>query len=209
MTDPAPSFAIIPVPDGKPPVNAIAHGSMFAVMERLLDSKSRTAALDLVARAEQAVEQEREREQRDQAIVTNGIGALADAITRLSRRLDGIERSQVARHQLDAASEATARMLALPKDAPDPDAPADYVPSPSGELHGVEPKDPAEHQRAEFDDMGGVPLSYRAVPSSYVRSGDQGELPAELERRTPPSGTEPILPVAPLPPFQQPIGLEE
>jgi hypothetical protein len=199
-------FALIRLPNGKVPADAIVHGSMSCVMQSVLDSKARNEALDLLARADAAAEQEREREQREQQVITEGIRAIADGIAKLSRRLDAIERSRDARRQLDAISEATEQLLALPKDVP-----ADDTPSPTGELHALPPKDGEQYQPAA--DMGGVPLSYRAVPTSFVHSGDQGELPPELERRTPPSGTEPVLDPAelahPPPPTQQPIAIEE
>jgi hypothetical protein len=79
MADPAENFAIIPV-TGKPPAGAIAHGAMAAITEQILDSVSRKAALDLLARAEAAAEEEREREQREQQVITEGIRALADSV---------------------------------------------------------------------------------------------------------------------------------
>ena len=142
MTDPS-TLAIIPVPYGSPsPANAIAHGPMAAVMAHVLGSKARAEALDLVQRAEQAAEEERERAQREQQIFSEGVQAIADGIAALSRRLDAIEQSRIARHKLDAASEATKQMLELPKDAPEFDL-TDDTPSPSGELRPLGAKDPA------------------------------------------------------------------
>jgi hypothetical protein len=201
MTDPAPSFAIIAVPpDGKPPAGAIVHGPLDVVMERVLDSKARVAAEALVARADQAAEQEREREEREQEVITEGIRAIADGILKLKHRLDAIEHSRDARRKLDAASEATEQMLQLPKDvdpeAPyaDPEAPADEAPVPGGELHAPVPaKDPSEHEPA---------------------AADQGNLPKELLKGAPPDpGSEPVEDPAelahPQPPTRQPIAIEE
>ena len=134
-------------PDG----DLIARGSMSAVSEHVLGSKARAEAEALVARADAAAAEEREREQRTQELFADGIRSIADNITKLSRRLDAIERSRDARQELDAASEATAQLLALPKDAPDPDAPepkasADYTAHPGGELHSIKANDPDEHQ---------------------------------------------------------------
>jgi hypothetical protein len=129
-------------PDGA----VIAQGSLSAVTQPILGSRSRAEALAIIARADRAAEQERAREQREQEIVSDGIRVLADGINKLDRRLDAIIRSRAARRKLDAASEATAKMLAFPKDAP-----ADHTPQPSGELHALEPKDPSEHQPAATD----------------------------------------------------------
>ena len=146
MTDPE-NFALIKVSYGSPrPSDAIAVGALSAVTEHILSSKARAEALALVARAEAAAEEEREREQREQQVLTEGIRALADSVAKLSSRLDALEQSPDIRHQLDAASEATAKMQALPKNAL-----ADHTPQPSGELHALEPKDPSEHQPAATD----------------------------------------------------------
>jgi hypothetical protein len=182
-------FALIRVPpNSKPPADAIACGSLAAVTERVLSSKARADALALVARADEAAEQEREREQREQEIFAEGVRALRDGILKLSHRLDALVQSRDARRRLDAASEATKQMLELPQDRPALDL-ADATPSPSGELHALEPKDPAEHQPV---------------------TGDQGDLTRELERGAPPGlGTEPTIEGPQSPQQPQPIALEE
>jgi hypothetical protein len=181
-------FALIRVPDNsKPPADAIAHGTLSAVTERVLSSRARSDALDLLARADEAAEHEREREQREQQLITDGLRALHYRLDDFGRRLDAIEQSRDARHKLDAASEATAQMLALPKDAPE--APADFAMGPGGELHDLPPKDPAQHQ---------------------PEADDQGDLPRELERGAPPGlGTEPTIEDPPRKQVAQPIALEE
>jgi hypothetical protein len=68
---------------------------------------------------------------------------------------------------------------------------------PSGELHAVQAK-----EEEPLDDMGGVPLSYKKVPMSYVRGGpkDQaGDLPEELEEDLPEPPPEPKGSVYPQP----------
>jgi hypothetical protein len=82
-------FALIRVPDGcKAPDDVIAHGSLNAITERVMSSKARSDALELLARADAAAEEEREREQREQQVLTEGIRALADSVAKLSSRLD-------------------------------------------------------------------------------------------------------------------------
>jgi hypothetical protein len=186
MTEPAENFAIIPVSGHKPPDNAIMHGPLDVITERVLGSRARADALDLVARAADAAEQEREREQQEQAVLAEGVKAIADGIAQLSRRLDAIEQSQIARHKLDAASEATQQLLALPKDVP---ADTMATPSPSGELHDLPPEHPAKHQPAP---------------------ADQGDLPRALERGAPPeTGNYPTLEDPSREQVSQPIALEE
>jgi hypothetical protein len=107
----------------------------FALIKGPYGSTRPSDAIALVARADADAEEEREREQREQQVLTEGIRALADSIAKLSSRLDALEQSPNIRHQLDAASEATAKMQALPKNAL-----ADHTPQPSGELHALKPK---------------------------------------------------------------------
>ena len=60
------SFAIIEVPEGSHlPAGAIAHGPLDVITERVIGSKARAEAEALIARADQAAEEEREREQRE------------------------------------------------------------------------------------------------------------------------------------------------
>jgi hypothetical protein len=172
-------FALIRVPAGcKAPGDVIAHGSLAAVTERVLSSQARSDALDLLARADAAAEEEHEREQRERVLLADGIRALADSMAKLSRRIDAIERSRDARRQLDAASAATAKMLALPKE--------DETYEPGGELHTVGPEDPEKHRPA----------------------ADQGALPPELLKEAPPElGTEPTIEDPPRPQQPQPVAV--
>jgi hypothetical protein len=125
-------------PDGE----VIMQGSLSAVMQCVADSKARKEAEALIARADQAAEQERERVEREREMFAEGVRAIADGVLELHHRIDKLLKSRDARRKLDAVSEATKERLALPKDAPDDD----FAPSPSGELHQLGPKDPAEHR---------------------------------------------------------------
>jgi hypothetical protein len=171
-------------PDG----GIIAQGSLSAVTQPILNSRSRAEALTIIARADQAAEEQREREQQERDVFAEGVRALRDGILKLSHRVDALVQSRDARRKLDAASEATRQMLELPKDPPALDF-ADTTPSPSGELHALAPKDPAEHQPV---------------------TGDQGDLPKELSKGAPPQlGTEPTIEDPQSPQQPQPIALEE
>ena len=175
LNDANAEFAIVPVSEGKPPQNAIAHGSMSAVMERVADSKARTEAEKVIARAGQAAAELEQQQQREQQIVADGVRKFADGILELTHRLDQLEQERETRRALDAATEVTQQMLAIPKDAPDPEAPADETPAPTGELHDVPPSHPADKEQ-------------------LAASEDQGNLPPELlEGAPPPSGTAPTI----------------
>jgi hypothetical protein len=170
-------------PDGQ----IIACGSLNAVTQPILGSKSRADALDLIKRADAAAEQEREREQQERVVVAEGARALADGIAQLSRRLDALVQSRDARRRLDAVSEATRHMLELPKDPPELDL-SDNTPAPSGELRPLQAKDPPEHDPT---------------------ADDQGDLPRELERGAPPMlGTEPTIEDPPRRQVSQPVAFE-
>jgi hypothetical protein len=163
------------------------HGGRGAVTEPILSTRARADAEALLKRADAAAEEEKQREEREQEVIAEGIRAFADGVTQLARRLDALEQSRDARRKLDAASEATREMLELPKDAPELDL-TDDTPSPSGELHALEAKDPAEHQPAN----------------------DQGGLPAELTSKVPVDpGNYPTLEDPQPPQVSQPIALEE
>src|SRR6516164_9178342 len=138
-------FAIVPVSD-KPPANAIMHGSMSAVMERVADSKARKDAEAVIARAGQAAAELEQQQQREQQIVADGVRKFADGILELTHRLDQLEQERETRRALDAATEVTQQMLAIPKDAPDPEAPDDdtHEHVPGGELHDLPPKEKPE-----------------------------------------------------------------
>src|SRR6516225_8725272 len=89
-------FAIVPVSD-KPPANAIMHGSMSAVMERIADSKARSEAEAVIARAEQAAAELELEQQREQQIIADGLHKFIDGITDLTRRVDELEQSRETR----------------------------------------------------------------------------------------------------------------
>jgi hypothetical protein len=181
------SFALIRVPDGcKAPGDVIAHGSMSSVTQCLLDSVARSKAEALLARADEAAEQEKQREQREQQLITEGVRALHDRLDDFGRRLDAIERSRDARRQLDAQSAATEKMLALPKGSA-LNAPADETHQPGGELHVIGPEDPEkQHQPA----------------------ADQGDLPEELVKQAPGElGNYPTLEEQPRRQISQPVAI--
>jgi hypothetical protein len=187
MAEPAPNFAIIPVPYGTPsPNSAIAHGPLSQIMEHVLGSRARADAEALVKRAADAAEQEHEREQQEQQAISEGVRALRDGILKISHRVDVLVQSRDARRKLDAVSEATKEMLELPKEKP-PEILSDYEAEPGGELHVHPAKDPAQHN---------------------PEADDQGDLPRELERGAPSqTGNYPTLEDPPPPQTAQPVAI--
>jgi len=172
LNDANAEFAIVPVSEGKPPQNAIAHGSMSAVMERIADSKARSEAEKVIARAEQAAAELEQQQQREQQVIADAVGKFAAGISDLTRRVDQLEQERETRRALDAATEVTQQMLTIPKDAPDSEAPGDdtHEHVPGGELHDLLPKEEPQ------------------------LTADQGNLPEELLEKTPPDpGTAPTI----------------
>jgi hypothetical protein len=176
--DPTELFAIVPVPDGKPPADAIAIGSMSALLDEcLVDSKAHVEAKATIARAEQVAQELGQQQQREQEIIADGMRKFVDGITDLTRRVDELEQSRETRRALDAATEVTRELLTIPPDAPDPDpeAPADETPAPTGELTTIAPSHPEDKEQ-------------------LAASEDQGTLPEALLEKTPPDpGTAPTI----------------
>jgi hypothetical protein len=173
--EPNARFAIVPVSD-KPPADAIMHGSMSAIMERVADSKARAEAEAVIARAEQAAAELAQQNEREQQIIADSMRKFVDGITDLTRRVDELEQSRETRRALDAATAVTRELLELPEGVPDPDAPDDDAPAhvPGGELHDLPAKDPEQ--------LG------------QTVTADQGNLPEELLEKTPPDpGTAPTI----------------
>jgi hypothetical protein len=165
-------FQITRIPAGeKPAPGALAHGSIGPIIEHL---NHNTRAIDAIAKAEAAVV-------RAEAIIRNHNEAFADALAKVSGRIDGLDaritalkQSEAERRDLDAET-AGLKRYALP---PEPVAAPDDE-QPHGELT-VHP--PSAEER--YDPEG--------------RAGDTatGATPRELERNVPPaggSGTEPEL----------------
>ena len=172
LNDANAEFAIVPVSEGKPPQNAIAHGSMSAVMERVADSKARSEATTLIRRAADAAAELKQQQEREQAAIDDGVRKIADGILKLTHRIDQLEQERETRRALDAATEVTQQMLTIPKDAPDSEAPGDdtHEHVPGGELHDLLPKEEPQ------------------------LTADQGNLPEELLEKTPPDpGTAPTI----------------
>src|SRR5262249_2270412 len=106
-TDPDPAnlqFAIIPVVT--PPTNAIAHGSLNAVMEHVIDSQVRSDAEDLLAAAAQPVGSLETTQSQHNQILARSIQALNDTIEHLTWRIDAFEEQENARLKADAEAKA-------------------------------------------------------------------------------------------------------
>jgi hypothetical protein len=114
--DPNRRYAIIPLPAGPAPADALVVGGMDDVMENLPQTAARHRRLRQLdeaekrhlgqieavnARVDSVLERERQVEEREQALREDAIRRLADGMLRLGRRLDAFEQAQ-ARAALDA-----------------------------------------------------------------------------------------------------------
>jgi hypothetical protein len=196
-TPPSPfdRFAIVPLLSAGPaPSDAIVVGPYNEMMEYLPQSVARAEAEE---RLEQARLKADEITQAQTATRALQVAAFCDAVNRLTGRLDAliVRRTEQALRDAEAAARAEREaqeredpitlppgetLTHLPDDAP--------APPPSGELHELAAKEEPEpaleiSSELETDDMGGVPLSYKKVPTSYVRGAPRdtaGDLPEEL-----------------------------
>jgi hypothetical protein len=117
-----PQFAIVPLPDGPHPADAIAVGGMNAIMERVIDSKVRIEAEEFVRRVGDAVEQARELEERQAIQRNDAIQRLCDGIAQMARRLDQYEQRSTLQREVDATAQEIIDTYAIPDGMPDPDA---------------------------------------------------------------------------------------
>jgi hypothetical protein len=170
MSDPADQFAIVPLP---PPgeardamtARALMVGDMSAVTEPILSSTAREATEALLNAAAEAIEQEhrlaRQREREEAATYADAVEKLCEGAAKMAARLDAIERKR-----RDAAREARRKARAdIEASLPDPDDPDPHT----ANAPGFGP----EHEPGEG-------------PSDYSEDGVTGNLPEEIERRSPP-----------------------
>jgi hypothetical protein len=170
-------FAIIEVYD-RPPAGAIAVGSMSAVTESIIGSKSYNEAAaravriqaqavdaqercdDAERRRDQALEEQRQAQAVVDAARASLINQLCERADALGRRMDKFERKRV-RNYLDAL--------------PDPDAPDQDHPthSPSGELHSI---GPAERRDPGYFDPDDSADAHDQIPEPKDPSGTTLEL---------------------------------
>jgi hypothetical protein len=109
------------------------NGSLNMVMSRIIDSKARTAALDLLDRAASARQDlERIRSQETIAFAC-GIQAITDPLDVMAHRLGSLEEQRDARAKADEAAEARSiqQMLDSLPSPDDPNATAIYPPRPN------------------------------------------------------------------------------
>ena len=139
----------------------------------------------------------------------DSLAARIDALE-AKRRADEAERERLEEEPLTLPPDLAAYQSSAP-----PKEIGDETHQPGGELHSVAAKSEQEEEpepasdlpepplEVEDNDMGGVPLSYKSVPTSYVRGGPKdnvGDLPEELELAEPPDlSSEPKGSVLPQP----------
>jgi hypothetical protein len=113
-----------------PSGDLIAHGSMSALTERVLDSKARNDAISLLEDAAKAVGLLEQQQDYEQQLRQREVRAFCDGVAAIGRRLDALEATRAARARHAAADEARRiqeKLDALP-DPDDPSAPAHLTP---------------------------------------------------------------------------------
>jgi hypothetical protein len=154
--DPFQRFAIIPVPHGPAPKEAIVVGPMSTVMEYIPQSVARADAMAELERARFTADQIKSIQSKTRGVQ---VAMLTDSVSHLSRRIDAFLTRKQNQARLDAAREAEeeAKRIQAKLDAlPDPDDPDAH--HPSGELHTLPP-------------------SVKLEPSLELEDGDQTEFP--------------------------------
>jgi len=169
--DPHDRYAIIPIPPGPTPKEAIVVGNIDQVFEYIPQSVARDDAMKELEAARFTHEQIAHVQERTRTVQ---VLMLNEALDRLTTRQDSFgtrqrERRRQAKARRDAAE---AKRIQDALDAlPDPDDPHAFIPG--GELHSLPGKEEAAPLRAE----------------------DQGNLPNELLEGVPPGpATHPIDP---------------
>ena len=167
----------------------IASGSMSAVTEPILDSKSRAEAIALRDAAATALDLIAQQQEQAEELRARQVSAFCDGVARLTRRLDQMEQQREEKMRADVEEEAR-RVQAELDQMPDPDDPPIY--GPSGELHVLSADPGADPGTA---DQGALLASLREHEEQQLEA-DQGGLPKELELEAPPPGGAYPLPEA-------------
>jgi hypothetical protein len=113
---------------------------------------------------------------------------LCDMVAALQDRINTLADALEARHRADEEEAQRQREfeeepLTLPPHVVETDVPRDDH-TPGGELHDLPASEPEDKEQQlseppEADDMGGVPLSYGNVPTSYVGGGPKDQVEFE------------------------------
>jgi hypothetical protein len=171
----------------------IASGSMSAVTEPILDSKSRAAAHQLVRDAALAEEKIAEQKEHEQALRERQVHAFCDGITRLTRRLDELEEQRAEQTRQDEEEEQRRIQnyldsLPNPDDEPQPHVPGTHYNT--GDLHSIPASSPEDRGQLEAD-QGALPASLRK--GAPPESGNYPEVdPSKLAYPESPTQRAPI-----------------
>ena len=170
MNKPDDLFAIVPVSSpGSAPANAImVGGPLSSILENIPDTNARHDSI----RAHQAARIDAvATETKQKAIRALQIAAFADSVNSICKRMDALE----------ARSSKKLRQIAAQKDAAEQKQIADYLntlPDPDNP--------PASHGHFNTGDLS-------PLPPTNTGDDNEGDLPAELSRATPPSpGSYPL-----------------
>jgi hypothetical protein len=167
-------FAIIPIPPGPPPADAVMWGDFPTVMQNIEQSHARSDALEQLEVARIKADQIKVMQDVNRGIQ---VAAFCDSLTHITRRLDSFETRRRERHRR-ADEERKAEEQRMIEDAlsklPDPDMQtsawgAEGEPCPSsdddGDLEVHPPKEKDELEDTKLDNEGDLPTSLtREVP---------------------------------------------
>jgi hypothetical protein len=171
-------YAIIPIPPGPAPAEAIVTGNIDQVFEYIPQSVARDDAMKELDQARLTLDQIAHAQERTRAVQAL---MLNEALDRLTTRQDSFatkqrERRKEAKARRDAAE---ARRIQAALDAlPDPDDPHAFASTPSKIRDDEPPASVGEPLRAD--------LSKEPEPNLEIE-GDQSTLPNELLEGVPPA----------------------
>jgi hypothetical protein len=190
MTNTGPErFAIVEIPEGKPPANAILIGPMDMLMEQLPDTRARSDAMRRLDEAQLNAEEIAKVQDVTRALQ---VAAFCDSIQHISRRLDAYTTRRDARIR---AEEEAREVEEQQRKADRIKQALDALEETSGELTTHPPTEPQHEEE----------LSATEHPPT---EDDQGDLPRELEVGAPPDpGTEPELSGSREPEAKNPVGI--
>lgn len=176
MSNTSDRFAIVAIPPGPTPADALMVGPLEVVMQCLPDTVARADALEELEFARIKSDQISTMQNVNRALQ---VSAFCDSVQQITRRMDALETRRAERARKDA-EEARAREEQQIADAlsklPDPDLPSAW--SNDGEL--------TTHPASQSEDVEELEAS--------EHNDNEGDLPVKLTNELPPiTGTDPEL----------------
>jgi hypothetical protein len=187
MSDPDDQFALVPLPPPGPErdtltARAMMVGDMSAVTEPILSSRAREETEALLEAAADAIAEEhrlaRQREREEARAYADAVQKLCEGAAKMAHRLDALEKKRRA----DAREARRQERKGIEDGLPDPDEPDAPPRFPvGGEGPGADTADAPNV-------VPGFSFAHEPGETSfeYVEDGVTGNLPEEIESRSPP-----------------------